>query len=176
MKEKSDELDKLTYEEYARWRETHKLNTRKTNKEYIISEENVVAETLRIAKILKENGVDLSKIQLAQRIDRKQIYILLEDIEQDGIDIQKIIKENELDGKFKYGYRLRDLRAAYNGVGSCAITEAQKREAEGLGLISKYLMDKEKQRQEAVRKNQQAKELCSEYEQLLRDRDYKYTH
>lgn len=168
---------KLTYEEYAKMRETCRPNGEKADKSKytkvdkrsIMREESVVAETLRIARILKSNGVDLTKIPLYRTIKGKQKYILLEEIEQEGIDIQKIIRENKLDGKFKYGMRVSNLRSTYNGIRIYKITEAQKKEAEELGLIL-MLIDKEEKKQEATRDNQQAKELCSQYEQLLGDR------
>ncbi len=97
----------------------------------IIPEKSIVAQTLEIVRILKANGVDLSKVQLK----RKSVLILLEEIEQEGIDIGKIIEENGLDGKFGYGKKIAALRLAYNGKGSCKITEQEKAEARQLGII-----------------------------------------
>ncbi len=75
--------------------------------------------------------MDLSKVQLK----RKSVLILLEEIEQEGIDIGKIIEENGLDGKFEYGKRISVLRGAYNGKGGYKITEQEKAEARQLGII-----------------------------------------
>ena len=97
----------------------------------------MLSETLEICKILKERGIDLSEIQLSKSINRKRKYILLKEIEQDGIDIQKIIKENELNGKFKLGENISRLRVAYNGNGIYEITEKEKKLAKELGLINK---------------------------------------
>ena len=101
------------------------------------NKKNVLSETLEICKILKERGIDLSEIQLSKSINRKRKYILLKEIEQDGIDIQKIIKENELNGKFKLGENISRLRVAYNGNGIYEITEKEKKLAKELGLINK---------------------------------------
>ena len=90
-----------------------------------------ISKTLEVARILKANGVDLSKVQLT----RKSVPILLEEIEQEGIDIGKIIEENGLDGKFEYGKKIIALRVAYNGKGNCKITEQEKEEARQLGII-----------------------------------------
>jgi len=77
--------------------------------------ESVVAKTLKVAQILEKNRVDLRKIQLSKKINSKQIYILLREIKQEGIDIKKIIEENGLDGEFPYGSRINSIRQACNG-------------------------------------------------------------
>ena len=100
-----------------------------------LDKKSAVAETLEICKILKESGVDLSKIQITKTINGKQQNILLKEIEQEEIDIEKIIEEKGLDGEFKFGQRINALRVAYNGTGSYKITEEEKRLAEELGLI-----------------------------------------
>jgi len=101
----------------------------------VLSKETAIAETLRVAQILKENGVDLGKISLTQTSNGKANFIKLKDIEQTGIDIEKIIKENGLDGEFLYGSRIAILRLAYKGIGKSVITEEEKKLAEELGLI-----------------------------------------
>ena len=100
-----------------------------------LDKKSAVAETLEICKILKESGVDLSKIQKTKTINGKSKNIILKEIEQEGIDIEKIIKEKGLDGEFKFGQKINALKAQYNGKGSCKITEEEKRLAEELGLI-----------------------------------------
>ena len=98
--------------------------------------ESAVAETLRVAKILHDNGVDLSKIKLTKRVNGKSIRILLSEIKQKRIDIEMIIEENHLDREFPYGSRINRLRNSYNGIGTSPITEAEKRMAEELGLLN----------------------------------------
>jgi len=103
----------------------------------LISEKtkSVVAETLEIARILKANGVDLSKVQLTRRQHGKSESILLKEIKQEGIDIEKIIEENGLDGNFEYGKKIIILRTTYNGKGSYKITAQEKEGVEQLGII-----------------------------------------
>ena len=96
---------------------------------------SAISKTLEICKILKESGVDLSKIQITKTINGKSKNILLKEIEQEEIDIEKIIKEKGLDGGFKLGLQIGSLRAAYNGKGGYKITEEEKRLAEELGVI-----------------------------------------
>ncbi len=96
-----------------------------------------ISQTLEVARILNDNGVDLKKIQLTKKQDGKHIPILLKEIEQEGIDIGKIIEENGLDGDFKYGARIHGLRQADKGYGSYKITEEERKEARKLGLITK---------------------------------------
>ena len=98
-------------------------------------EKSAVAETLEIAQILKDNGVDLSKIQLTKSENGKSRRILLKEIEQEGIDIKTIIESNNLDENFSFGMKMQNLRTAYNGTGTYLITEAEKRLAEELGLV-----------------------------------------
>ena len=93
--------------------------------------ESSVAETLKVVKILQKNGVDLKKIPQINN----GMYITLADIKQPGIDIEKIACENDLDLNFPYAKKIANLRGAYNGTNTYAITEAEKKEAEKLGLI-----------------------------------------
>ena len=97
----------------------------------------VVSRTLGVARILKANGVDLSKIQLSKIIDKNQQYILLKEIKQEGIDIRRIIEENGIDPEFPYGRRVMTVKMAYRGKGGCVITEEERQEAKKLGLIPK---------------------------------------
>ena len=130
----------------------------------VLEKERVIEETLRVARILKEAGVDLSKITLNKT--NNQGSILLKQIEQKGIDINKIIEENNLDGDFKYGMQVNRIRVEYKRKEKSAITEKEKRMAEELGLIRNKLTRKEKQKQQAIRENKKAKELCEQYEKL----------
>ena len=106
-----------------------------------VSNKTMVEKFLDIARILKNNGVDLSKIQTQYTYEGKSKYVLLNEIKQEGIDIEKIISENNLDGKYNWGGRLARLRQAYYGsVTDTPMTEEQKKEAKELGLI----LEKEK--------------------------------
>ena len=101
----------------------------------IPKEKSVISETLEIAEVLKQNGVDLAKIQMSDSIAGKRRYILLKDIKQKGVDITRIIEEEGLDGEYPFGARLYGLRRLYNGTGTGKITKEEKRKAEELELI-----------------------------------------
>lgn len=97
---------------------------------------SAVQQALEIAKVLKLNGVDLSRIQITRKKNGKVTCQLLGEIEQEGIDIGKIIEENGLDPEFPYGQRISGIRLAYNGKGCYKITEAEKQEVRELGILS----------------------------------------
>ena len=101
----------------------------------IVEKQSIISQTIKIAKILLENGVDINKIKMSTRKGNNRKFTLLKDIKQDGVDIQRIIEENELDGNFPYGKKVGQLRNAYKGIGTCAITEEERKEVEKLGLI-----------------------------------------
>jgi len=97
---------------------------------------SVLTQTLDIARVLNANKVDLSQIQISRTINGKTVYLLLEEIEQDGVDIARIIKDNGLDGKFEFGHRVNALRYEYrNDAGEYAISDKEKEDAIKLGLI-----------------------------------------
>lgn len=125
--------------------------------------ESAISETLKIAKILKENGVDLKKVVLWKDLVRdKRKYTKLKEIEQEGIDINKIIEENRLNGELNWGGRVVRLRVSYNGKGN-KITEEEKQQAEELGLIIN-LESKKQEIKNAVDQYEQAKNLYEQYE------------
>lgn len=103
----------------------------------------VVVESLEIAQILYNNGVDLSKLQLTRSEGKTRIYLRISEIQQEGIDIEKIIEENGLDGDIEIGDLIRRLRLAYNGKGGYLITEEERIRIEQLGIVQ---TEKEKTR------------------------------
>ena len=103
----------------------------------ITSLETGISETLKICKILYDNGIDLQKITLNKKENEKYRGILLKEITQDGIDIKKIIEENKLDENFNYGSKIKVLRGAYNGTDESPITKEERKAAEILGLVKK---------------------------------------
>jgi len=93
-------------------------------------------ELMQIMRILQENGVDPSKIQISYTDERgNRSYIILKDIKQDGIDIEKIITENQLDGNFKIGQKLHRFKAIYNGSHKGELSEEERKMAEELGIV-----------------------------------------
>ncbi len=143
--------------------------------------ETSLKRALKIARILKVNGVDLSTLQLTKIVNGRTKYRLLEELEQEGVDIPKIIEENELDGKFEIGAKLMAIKRAYNGVGVYEMDKKERREVERIGLISKAkgsqvvgeevstpesLEQKEQRKRELMRKTKQARTLFEKYYQL----------
>ena len=59
-----------------------------------------IYQTLKISKILKNNGVNLGKLKLTKQKNGKTEYLNLEEIEQQGIDIKRIIKNNRLQAEY----------------------------------------------------------------------------
>lgn len=90
-----------------------------------------MANLISILTILKQEGVDLTDINLS----RKNSYILLKDIVQEGIDIGEIIKKHGLDGEYSLGIAIGRLRGACKGVGSDKVTEKEKEKAKELGIL-----------------------------------------
>ena len=100
-------------------------------------EERTFAKTLRIAEVLRNNGVVLSELQLTKKINGKRRPLLLSELEQEGVDIQKIIEDNGLNGTFEYGYNVLVIRPAYNGTSKRKITDEERKKAEELGIVGK---------------------------------------
>lgn len=156
-----------SYQEMYRMSEDERKEIEKLG---LLERESVISKTLRVARILSENGIDLTKIKLSKKVGEKQEYLLLKEIEQDGIDIQKIIEENGLDEDFKLGMRVVNLRTAYNDSGTYRITQEEKKEAEELGLIPRTLKRKFEQKQIAIDKRRKAKELYDRWMKSDRER------
>lgn len=136
----------------------------------IEEKESVVAKTLRVMKILKENGVNLKNIQMIE----KGKFTLLSEIQQEGINIEKIIENNDLKRDFQYGMRLMELKETYKGRTKCKITEEERRMAEELGLInSKDIKDKLKSTvSKHVSTNQETRaELARQEKELTGNRE-----
>ena len=88
----------------------------------------------KTAEILKNNGVNLRKISLTKLKNGRERYIKLSEIKQEGVDIAKIIEENNLDGNYKYGYNVANLRHEYTKGN---LKPEQKLLGEELKLIKK---------------------------------------
>ena len=99
--------------------------------------ETEISKTLRICKILYDNGIDLKRITLNKKEKGKYRGIMLKEISQEGIDIKKIIEENNLDENFNYGSKIKMLRGAYNGTEKSPITKEERKITEILGLVKK---------------------------------------
>lgn len=138
---------------------------RKVEELGVLGKETVIAQTIKISKILKENGVKIYKIKLKVMRDGDLKYILLKEIKQEGIDIEKIIKENNLDGDFPWGQRFSNMKSAYKGKTTSKMTESQKKEVEELGLVTN-LKNRKQEKIDAISKNEEARKLYEEYEKF----------
>lgn len=93
------------------------------------------SETLDLLEVLKQNGVDLNKIQLYVSENKKQRSTLLKEIKAKNID--RIIKENKLDPNLEIGYRIDSLKQMYRGSKDYKLTDKEKSRVEALGIIEK---------------------------------------
>lgn len=94
----------------------------------------ILLETL---KILKSEGVDVTKIKQTRMVNKKQVYTRLINIKQDGIDIESIIQKHGLNPDYKIGFAILELRQSYKGNKKYSITEAEKKDAETLDVVHK---------------------------------------
>ena len=67
----------------------------------IMEELSLARERLEILQILKQNGVDITKISVKDTIGT---------ISQEGINIEKIIKDNNLDPSMKIGDMISKIK------------------------------------------------------------------
>lgn len=130
----------------------------------ILEKKSIISQTLEVAKILRENGVKYEKEKLFENYR----YKVLKELEANGKDINEIIEKNGLDGDFPWGRRVDMLRRAYKNQISNKITEKERKEAEELGLV-KSLKNKQEQKNDAIEKNTQSRELYKKYEELSID-------
>ena len=101
----------------------------------VLEKEFAAEETLRVAKILHDNKLDIQKVPLHIVKNKKPQPIKLGEVKQEGIDMEKIISENNLDKDFKLGKRLNSIRQAYRGKITPALTPEERKLAEELKLV-----------------------------------------
>ena len=83
-----------------------------------MKDEKGFIELFSVLEILNNNGIDVTKIPFACRMGNgKRGYYSLNMIHQDGIDINRIIDDYHLNGAFKIGNELYNMRKSYvNGT------------------------------------------------------------
>ena len=93
-----------------------------------------IQEILEILEILKNNGIDLTRVKREIKRDGKYRSSLLKEIEQPGIDIMRIIEQYSLNPNWKIGYRILELNRFYKELTNLNMTEEKER-IEKLGKI-----------------------------------------
>lgn len=96
---------------------------------------SLASEFIRVAQILKNNGVNLNKIQLNIKENGKYRGVRLGEIQQEGIDIEKIVSENGLDLEYDYGQRFKGVKNGYLNKKGYQLTEEERKEIERLDII-----------------------------------------
>lgn len=92
-------------------------------------------EFLNVCQILKNNGVDLSKIPIRISLpDKTRKFILLKDVSAEGIDIHAILEENGLSENYKFGDQLKKFKDNYNSDKSTLSSE-ERSLGESLGIV-----------------------------------------
>lgn len=106
-------------------------------------QKSAIEETLDILELLKEEGIDITKIKSYkckwENGNKRCIY--LHEIQVKNIEA--IIKKLRLNRNFPIGMRLYNLKRAYKGKNYYKITEESKRRIEGMGLIKKEEREEE---------------------------------
>ena len=100
-------------------------------------EETAVQETLKICKILADNGVQLDKLQLSwtDKNDNKKHYIKLKHIK----GIEKLIRKYDWDENLPIGRRLQIIRnKGEEGEAELTITKEDMKEAKNIPRANKH--------------------------------------
>ncbi len=121
----------------------------------IINSESSISKLIDILEILKQEGIDVSKIKQAKSVNGEIKSTILSDVVE-----QSKIEKYDLDSKYNIGRAINQAKSAYKGTGTCTITEEEKRKLEELGII-KELSKKEAEQQKLIAKRDAAKQLCN---------------
>lgn len=94
-----------------------------------------ITKSIEILETLKQNGVDISGINIGTSKNGIQKVTLLKDIQQPGVDIFKIIEDNNLNPDTEIGTIIKNLRSSYRRTKS-RMTDDERRKADELGLMN----------------------------------------
>ncbi len=105
-------------------------------------QQSAVSETLEICEKLKNEKIDLSKIQWGETVNGKSITFKLGEIQpkETNINIKDIIAKYKLNSEFPIGQRIGYMRGAYKETSKGQITKEEKKKAEDLGLIKQSMI------------------------------------
>ena len=120
-----------------------------------------IEECLDILEILKEEKINVRTIPVVKRVNGKDKYVNLGQLEEYGFVIDPILEKYNLDREYPIGAKITNLRQAYRGV-RCSITDEEKKRAEVLGIVR--IKDMQLEQDELNKKLEQAKELKKETE------------
>jgi len=101
---------------------------------FIKEQRSSTEETLDILEQLKEEGVDVTKIQMkSTRETGKERSTYLYEIQYEKIE--EIIEKLGLDRNYPIGFKMSRMLQAYRGTGTGKITESDRKRIEVLGII-----------------------------------------
>ena len=129
------ELPKKTREEIDKILEIEEFSVTGIMRDFIELQDSLKGESrgqksLKILKVLIENGVDIKTIKQSETIDGKNYSYKISELEQEGIDFQKIIQESSIDGNMTLARALGYVKDAYYGSNNVReLSEDEKREA-----------------------------------------------
>ncbi len=129
------ELPKKTREKIDKILEIEEFSVTGIMRDFIELQDSLKGESrgqksLKILKVLIENGVDIKTIKQSETIDGKNYSYKISELEQDGIDFQKIIQESGIDGNMTLARVISFTKDAYHGSNSVReLSEEEKREA-----------------------------------------------
>ena len=93
-------------------------------------------KTFEILEILKDHGIELSKIKRTKYVNGKSEFITLEEINQNNVDIDEIIDKYQLDRDYKIGSQIYSIVRQYNGTAKGGVlSEEERKKAECLGIV-----------------------------------------
>ena len=138
-----------------------------------LEEKSAIAEFIEIAEKLNNEGIEVGKLTISRKIkkDGKVIrqFNTFQDLVDRGEISKEILEKLGIDCEYKFGYYARVSKNAYNGNGNHSIKDEEKRKLEELGIISKINIAKQ-QRDDAITKNTQAKELEAQVSEEIKKR------
>ncbi len=119
--------------------EVRAVNLGIINKEkvFVNSKENIIDETTETLKILKENGIDITNMNLLKKTKRGNRYLKLADIEGINEIIEKNKKSNniyKLKKSFPIGKNIEMLKQMYLNKKE-SLTNLEKKEIQDIGIV-----------------------------------------
>ena len=93
-----------------------------------------VSKLIKLAKRLKEYGIDIATCKLSIKKGDKFQFLLLEDLPLTNKQLNEILDEFELKRNFNIGTRITNIKQALSGKNRLSISEEEKIELDRLGI------------------------------------------